>query len=54
VVALQTPTGGEAQRVALLRDKPALGLVATYICEHFACQAPLVGAAAVEAALGEK
>ncbi len=35
----------------LLADKPARGPVTVYICKDFACQAPLVGADAVEAAL---
>jgi uncharacterized protein YyaL (SSP411 family) len=39
--------------VPLLRDKPAKGDVTTYICQSFACQAPLVGAEAVEKTLGE-
>ena len=33
-------------------DKAALDGVTTYVCENFACQAPLVGAAAARAALG--
>jgi uncharacterized protein YyaL (SSP411 family) len=38
------------EAVPLLRDKSALGDVTTYICQDFACQAPLVGAAAAEKA----
>ncbi|HLW68143.1 MAG TPA: thioredoxin domain-containing protein [Gemmataceae bacterium] len=34
--------------IGLLKDKPAQGTVTTYICRNFACQAPLVGAEAVE------
>jgi uncharacterized protein YyaL (SSP411 family) len=34
--------------IPLLRGKPAQGPVTTYICKDFACQAPLVGAAAAE------
>jgi hypothetical protein len=39
------------EAVPLLRDKSAKGDVMTYICQNFACQAPLVGAKAVEKAL---
>jgi uncharacterized protein YyaL (SSP411 family) len=35
----------------LLADKSARGAVTTYICQNFACQAPLVGVEALEAAL---
>jgi uncharacterized protein YyaL (SSP411 family) len=38
--------------VPLLAGKAAPDGVTTYVCENFACQAPLVGAAAVKAALG--
>ena len=34
--------------VPLLQGKQALDEVTTYICQNFACQAPLVGAAALE------
>jgi uncharacterized protein YyaL (SSP411 family) len=37
--------------VKLLEGKTASGIVTTYICENFACQAPLVGPEAVEQAL---
>jgi uncharacterized protein YyaL (SSP411 family) len=37
--------------VPLLADKTARGAVTTYICQDFACQAPLVGVEALEAAL---
>jgi uncharacterized protein YyaL (SSP411 family) len=38
--------------VPLLADRPARdGRTTTYICEHFACQAPVVGVEGVEAAL---
>ena len=49
VVAL----GDANSSVGLLQGKQALGDVTTYICENFACQTPLVGMAAVEAALGK-
>ncbi len=36
----------------LLADRPAIeGRTTTYICEHFACRAPVEGVAGVEAAL---
>ena len=37
--------------VALLSGKTSAGAVTTYLCENFACQAPLVGAEAAEKAL---
>ena len=43
----------EAEKLLpLTADKTAMGPVTTYICQDFACQAPLVGADAVAAALG--
>ena len=36
------------EQIALLKDKKASTEVTTYICRDFACQAPLVGAAAAE------
>src|SRR5262249_43957197 len=54
-VALK-PAGGDTGKteelLPLLADKPARGAVTTYVCQNFACQAPLVGAEAAEAALG--
>jgi uncharacterized protein YyaL (SSP411 family) len=51
VVALKSPSDDTAERIIpLLGSKPASGDVCTYVCQDFACQAPLVGAAAVEAA----
>ena len=42
-----------ARLVPLLADRPARdGQVTTYICENFACQAPVVGVAALAGALG--
>ncbi len=38
--------------IPLLAGKKAAGGVTTYICENYTCQAPLVGAAAVEERLG--
>ncbi len=54
VVALQSPaTGAQAEEmIPLLAGKKAGGPVTTYICENFACQAPVVGAEALEVALG--
>lgn len=43
-----------AKLIPLLADKPMQEGTTTYICRDFACQAPLVGAAAVEAALTSK
>jgi hypothetical protein len=54
VVALKTPAGSEDQTVPLLKDKPAQGEVTTYVCQDFSCQAPLVGAEAVETRLAAK
>jgi uncharacterized protein YyaL (SSP411 family) len=52
VVALKGPQSqGADELLPLLAGKTAQGGVATYICENFTCQAPLVGAAALEAAL---
>jgi uncharacterized protein YyaL (SSP411 family) len=47
-----TGTDGELEQlVPLLAGKTAAGAVTTYICENFACQTPLVGSAALQAAL---
>ncbi len=35
----------------LLKDRPALGDVTTYVCENFTCQAPMVGVAALRESL---
>jgi uncharacterized protein YyaL (SSP411 family) len=53
VVALKRPDAGpEAEEaVPLLAGKSGQGEVTTYICRDFACQAPLVGAAAAREAL---
>jgi uncharacterized protein YyaL (SSP411 family) len=53
VVALVAP-GVEvrADVLPLLAGKKAEGAVTTYVCEDFTCRAPLVGAEAVEKALG--
>jgi uncharacterized protein YyaL (SSP411 family) len=56
VVALRPPgaRGEAAERaVPLLAGKTEAGAVTTYVCEDFTCQAPLVGAEAVEAALAQ-
>jgi uncharacterized protein len=45
--------GREPDAIPLLKDKPAVdGKVTVYVCENFACKAPLVGADAVEKAFG--
>jgi uncharacterized protein YyaL (SSP411 family) len=56
VVALRPPSASaELERLLpLLADRKAQGAVTTYICHDFTCQAPLVGAAAVEAALEKR
>ena len=56
VVALKGPTTPPAAEeiIPLLADKPAQGGVTTYICRNFTCQAPLVGAAELEAALARE
>ena len=42
-------------KVPLLADRPPRdGRTTTYICEHFACQAPVLGVDGVEAALGQR
>jgi uncharacterized protein YyaL (SSP411 family) len=51
VVALKAP--GTESGLPLLAGKTANGTVTTYLCENFTCQAPLVGAEAVEAALAQ-
>jgi uncharacterized protein YyaL (SSP411 family) len=56
VVALRPagPAGDAAEKVLpLLAGKTAAGAVTTYVCENFTCQAPLVGAEAVETALAQ-
>jgi uncharacterized protein YyaL (SSP411 family) len=56
VVALKDPRATHSHLdtlLPLLAGKGALDQVTTYICENFACQRPLIGAAAVEAALQE-
>ena len=52
VLAFHDPATGPAPDfIPLLKDKPAVdGKVTVYVCENFACQAPLVGAEAVERA----
>jgi uncharacterized protein YyaL (SSP411 family) len=53
VVALKKKDDAAVEKmIPLLADKPAGGATTTYICRDFACQAPMVGAAAVETALG--
>jgi uncharacterized protein YyaL (SSP411 family) len=57
VVALKSATGGgnpEEGLIELLAGKTAASEVTTYICRNFACQAPLVGPEALEAALARE
>ena len=52
VVALKDPRSPAAEELLpLLAGKTGQGGVTTYVCENFTCQAPLVGAAALETAL---
>jgi len=54
VVALKPAQEASArldELVPLLRGKASSGAVTTYVCQNFTCQAPLVGAEALEAAL---
>jgi uncharacterized protein YyaL (SSP411 family) len=54
VVAPSTPdrATGLARLVPLLADRPLRdGRTTTYICERFACRAPVVGAEGIEATL---
>lgn len=50
VLAVHDPSSGSApELIPLLRGKPMVdGKVTVYVCENFACQAPLVGFEAVE------
>jgi uncharacterized protein YyaL (SSP411 family) len=50
VVALKSPNE-PADSIGLLADKTKRGVVTTYICENFACQAPLVGVEALKTQL---
>jgi uncharacterized protein YyaL (SSP411 family) len=52
VVGLKAPENTERleELVPLLEGKALVGPVTTYVCENFACQAPLVGAEAAERA----
>jgi uncharacterized protein len=55
VAALRPATGpAREDLLPLLADKATQGPATLYICRDFACQAPLVGAEAVEAALKTK
>jgi uncharacterized protein YyaL (SSP411 family) len=54
VVALKNPGADDVKTdevLPLLQGKTAMGVVTTYVCQDFACQAPLVGSEAVEKAL---
>jgi uncharacterized protein YyaL (SSP411 family) len=56
VVALARAKGeGRPDLIPLLADREVVGgQVTTYVCEGFACRAPLVGAAEAEAALARE
>jgi hypothetical protein len=45
--------GGDSD-IPLLKDRPAADGVAVYVCENYACRAPLVGIDAVRRAFGER
>ena len=55
-VAALRPATGEVREelLPLLAGKAAQGPATLYVCRDFVCQAPIVGAEAVEAALGTK
>ena len=54
VVALKTEDGAAAEKVVpLLAGNTWQGAVTTYVCENFACQAPLIGVEAALQLLGE-
>jgi uncharacterized protein YyaL (SSP411 family) len=52
VVALRGRADGDDPLIPLLTGKVAAGPVTTYVCQNYACREPLVGAGAVEKALG--
>jgi uncharacterized protein YyaL (SSP411 family) len=56
VLAFHDPASGSSPEfMTLLKDKPMTGeAVTVYVCENFACKAPIVGADAVEKAFGEQ
>ena len=47
------PGDAEAAKLPVFADKAHQGAVSTYICQNYACQAPLIGADAAEQALGK-
>ena len=56
VVAPATPeqAAALAEKIPLLADRPPReSRTTTYVCEHFACQAPVVGVSGIEAALAK-
>jgi len=49
VIAFHDPASGEPPACVLVRDRPMVdGKLTVYVCENNVCQAPLVGAAALE------
>jgi uncharacterized protein YyaL (SSP411 family) len=55
IVGLKAAAGEDTdnESISLLAGKRAQGRVTTYICENFACSAPLVGSETVETALAQ-
>jgi len=53
VVVLHDPASGDAptELVPLLKDKPMQARVTTYLCQNYACLAPMIGVEAVRLAL---
>jgi uncharacterized protein YyaL (SSP411 family) len=50
VIAFREPN--DESSLPLLADKPAIGPVATYICQNYACKAPILGADEAERQFG--
>jgi hypothetical protein len=50
-VGVRSPEGGHAGLSPLLADRPYEGTSTAYVCEHFACRAPVHDATALEDAL---
>jgi uncharacterized protein YyaL (SSP411 family) len=50
-VGVRSPQGASAALSPLLTDRPFTGTSTAYVCEHFACRAPVHDAAALAAAL---
>jgi uncharacterized protein YyaL (SSP411 family) len=50
-VGVRSPEGAHAALSPLLADRPFDGVTTAYVCEHFACRAPVHDGAGLEAAL---